>query len=45
MVSLYFIGGIIIANLGIIGIYMGKTYDETKQRPLYIVRESTFEQS
>ena len=37
MVSLYFIGGVIIANLGIIGIYIGKIYDETKQRPLYIV--------
>lgn len=37
IVSLYFIGGIIIANLGIIGIYLGKTFNETKKRPLYIV--------
>jgi len=42
IVSLYFLGGIIIANLGIIGIYLGKTFDETKKRPLYIVRETTF---
>jgi dolichol-phosphate mannosyltransferase len=40
-VSLYFIGGIIIANLGILGIYLGKTYDESKKRPLYIVRRVT----
>jgi dolichol-phosphate mannosyltransferase len=37
MASLYFIGGVIIANLGIIGVYVGKTFDETKKRPLYIV--------
>jgi polyisoprenyl-phosphate glycosyltransferase len=41
IVSLFFIGGIIIANLGIIGIYLGKTFDETKKRPLYIVKERT----
>ncbi len=40
MVSIYFIGGIIISILGIIGIYLGKTFDETKKRPLYIVRDS-----
>lgn len=39
--ALFFIGGIIIANLGIIGIYLGKTFDETKKRPLYIVRRYT----
>lgn len=37
MVSIYFIGGIIISILGIIGIYLGKTFDETKKRPLYII--------
>ena len=42
IVSLYFIGGIIISILGIIGIYLGKTFDETKKRPLYIIREFTF---
>lgn len=41
IVSLYFLSGIIIANLGIIGIYLGKTYDETKKRPLYIIRRTT----
>ncbi len=37
MVSLWFLGGIVIANLGIIGIYLGKTFDETKKRPLYVI--------
>ena len=41
MVSFYLIGGIIIGILGIIGIYLGKTFDETKKRPLYVIREST----
>lgn len=41
MVSLYFIGGLIIGILGIIGIYIGKSFDEAKKRPLYIVRRMT----
>jgi polyisoprenyl-phosphate glycosyltransferase len=45
IVSLYFIGGIIISILGIIGIYLGKTFDESKKRPLYIIRRSTFDGS
>ena len=44
IVSLYFIGGIIIAILGILGIYLGKTFDESKKRPLYIVRRVTFDE-
>ncbi len=43
IVSIYFIGGIIIAILGVIGIYLGKTFDESKKRPLYIISESTFD--
>lgn len=42
MVSLYFIGGLIFANIGILGLYIGKIFDETKNRPLYIVSETTF---
>ena len=44
MVSMFFIGGIIIAILGIVGIYLGKTFDESKKRPLYIVRRTTFDE-
>lgn len=44
IVSLYFIGGIIIGILGILGIYLGKTFDESKKRPLYIVRQATFDE-
>ncbi|OGS81039.1 MAG: glycosyltransferase [Gallionellales bacterium GWA2_55_18] len=45
IVSLYFIGGIIISILGIIGIYLGKTFDESKKRPLYIIRRMTFDEN
>jgi len=27
----------------VIGIYLGKTFDEAKKRPLYIVMRTTFE--
>ena len=41
IVSIYFVGGLLFANLGIIGLYLGKVYDETKRRPLYVIREQT----
>jgi dolichol-phosphate mannosyltransferase len=43
IVSLYFLGGIIIAMMGILGIYLGKTFDECKKRPLYIIHRATFD--
>jgi len=43
MVSLYLIGGFIIANLGIVGYYIGKTFDETRRRPLYMIENTTFD--
>lgn len=37
MISLWFLGGLIIANLGVIGLYLGKVYDETRRRPIYVI--------
>lgn len=42
IVSMHFLSGIIIVILGIIGIYLGKTFDENKKRPLYVVLDDTF---
>lgn len=42
IVSLYFIGGIIISTLGVLGVYVGKTFDEVKRRPLYIISRTTY---
>ncbi len=43
IVSLYFLGGIVISILGVIGIYLGKAFDEAKRRPLYIINHKTFD--
>ncbi|MEI6221805.1 MAG: glycosyltransferase family 2 protein [bacterium] len=39
MVLLSFIGGIILFSLGVIGLYIGRLYQETLNRPLYIINE------
>lgn len=39
MVSLWFIGGLVLLSLGIVGEYVGKIYLETKGRPRYIIEE------
>jgi len=39
MVSIYFLMGLLFVNLGIIGIYLGKIFDGSKDRPLYIIKE------
>jgi dolichol-phosphate mannosyltransferase len=38
--SILFIGGIQLMMLGIVGIYMGKLFSESKKRPNYIIEES-----
>jgi glycosyltransferase involved in cell wall biosynthesis len=39
--SLYFIGGLILVNLGVVGVYIGKTFEETKRRPIYLIARRT----
>jgi glycosyltransferase involved in cell wall biosynthesis len=39
IVSVFFMGGIILMVQGIIGIYIGKIFNEIKGRPLYVVAE------
>lgn len=38
-VSLYFLSGLILMNIGIVGLYIGKIFDETKARPIYIIKD------
>ena len=39
LASLWFIGGLILLSIGIVGEYVGKIYLETKRRPRFIVSE------
>lgn len=39
LLSIWFIGGVQLLSIGILGEYIGKIYKETKQRPRYIVEE------
>ncbi len=41
VVSIWFLGGLNIAFLGVIGIYIGRIFNEVKDRPIYIVKRVT----
>ena len=41
IVSLYMIGGIVVAILGMLGLYLGKVFDQIKGRPLYVIEDQT----
>lgn len=38
MVSIFFIGGLLMTSLGIIGLYISKIYNEVKKRPRTIIK-------
>ena len=40
MCVMFFIGGLQLFSIGILGQYLSKTYLETKKRPIYIIKES-----
>lgn len=40
VISIWFIGGLQMISIGIIGEYIGKIYSETKKRPRYIIEET-----
>jgi len=37
--SIWFVGGLVLLVLGIVGLYVGRIFDQVKERQLFIVRE------
>jgi dolichol-phosphate mannosyltransferase len=45
LIVVLFLGGVQLISLGILGEYIGRLYEESKGRPLYVVREAPETQS
>ena len=41
IISIWLLSGIIIATLGIVGLYVGKIFEGVKSRPIYIIEKMT----
>jgi len=41
IVSLWFFAGLLLSVLGMVGLYIGKTFEQVKNRPIYLVDIST----
>jgi glycosyltransferase involved in cell wall biosynthesis len=39
IVSIWFLSGVVITTIGVTGIYVGKIFDQTKNRPIFIIDE------
>lgn len=39
ILSVWFVGGMVLVSIGVVGAYIGKIYKEVKRRPLYNIKE------
>ena len=37
---LLLLSGLVMASLGVVGLYVGKTFEQVKERPLYVIDET-----
>jgi len=42
IISIWFLSGLIILVLGVVGLYIGKAFDKVKDRPTYLIKDTTF---
>lgn len=42
MLSIWFVGGVVLLAIGVIGLYIGRVFIEVKNRPLYHIQELLF---
>ena len=40
MISVWFLAGVVVSLLGVVGLYLGKMFDKIKNRPVFIVSET-----
>ena len=38
--SIWFVGGVLLFMMGILGLYIGKIFDQVKGRPVFIVQDT-----
>jgi len=38
---MWFIGGVLMSIIGVVGLYVGRTFDEVKSRPVFILDKNT----
>jgi dolichol-phosphate mannosyltransferase len=43
VISIWFLGGINLLGIGVVGLYVSQVFEQTKQRPTYIVRRTTIQ--
>jgi len=43
IISIWFLAGIVLSTLGLVGLYVGKTFEGVKKRPIYIIEKTTEE--
>ena len=39
IVSIWFLSGVIITTVGMAGLYIGRIFDQAKERPVYIIQK------